>query len=94
MIALPGDIALRQAVEHQPRLRFSQLRPRVCPSNDELAALATLLNQSERITILAGAGCAGAHGELIALAGRLQAPIVHAMRGKEFIEYEIRLMWA
>jgi pyruvate dehydrogenase (quinone) len=88
VIALPGDVAMRQAVEQRPRLRFSQLRHRVSPSDDELAALATLLNQSERLTILAGAGCAGAHNELIALAGRLQAPIVHAMRGKEFIEYD------
>jgi pyruvate dehydrogenase (quinone) len=88
VIALPGDVAMRQAVEQRPRLRFSQLRPRVSPSDDELAALATLLNQSERLTILAGAGCADAHNELIALAGRLQAPIVHAMRGKEFIEYD------
>jgi pyruvate dehydrogenase (quinone) len=88
VIALPGDVAMRQAVEQQPRLGLSHLQSRVCPSDDELAALATLLNQSKRITILAGAGCAGAHSELIALAGRLQAPIVHAMRGKEFIEYD------
>lgn len=88
VVALPGDVAMRQAVKQRPQLRFSQLRPRVSPSDDELAALATLLNQSERVTILAGAGCAGAHNELIALAGRLQAPIVHAMRGKEFIEYD------
>ncbi len=32
------------------------------------------------------AGFAGAHADLMALAGRLKAPIVHAMRGKEFIE--------
>ena len=42
----------------------------------------------QKITILGGAGCAGAHAELIELAGQLQAPIVHAMRGKEFIEYD------
>jgi pyruvate dehydrogenase (quinone) len=88
VIALPGDVALREVVEQQPRLQFPQPRPRVCPSDDELAALATLLNRSQRITILAGAGCAGAHVELIALAGKLQAPIVHAMRGKEFVEYD------
>jgi pyruvate dehydrogenase (quinone) len=88
VIALPGDVALREAVGQQPRLQFPQPQPRVCPSDDELAALATLLNRSQRITILAGAGCAGAHGELIALAGNLQAPIVHAMRGKEFVEYD------
>src|SRR5208282_14712 len=43
---------------------------------------------SQKITILGGAGCAGAHDELIELAGKLKAPVVHAMRGKEFIEYD------
>ncbi|HVH86354.1 MAG TPA: thiamine pyrophosphate-dependent enzyme, partial [Terriglobales bacterium] len=50
--------------------------------------LAEVLNRSGKVTILGGAGCAGAHAELMELAGRLQAPIVHAMRGKEFIEYD------
>ena len=51
-------------------------------------ALAKILNRSKKITILGGAGCAGAHAELIEMAGKLKAPIVHAMRGKEFIEYD------
>jgi pyruvate dehydrogenase (quinone) len=88
VIALPGDIALRNAVESGPRLRFSEPKPAVRPSDDEITLLADVLNRSKRITILAGAGCAGAHAELIALAGMLNAPIVHAMRGKEFIEYD------
>ena len=88
VIALPGDVALRDAVEPGPRLRFAEPRPTVRPSDDELNILADLLIRSKKITILAGAGCAGAHAELIELAGKLQAPIVHAMRGKEFIEYE------
>ena len=50
--------------------------------------LAEILNNSQKTTILGGAGCAGAHAELIGLAGKLNAPIVHAMRGKEFIEYD------
>jgi pyruvate dehydrogenase (quinone) len=88
VIALPGDIALRHAVEEEPRLHFPPPKPTVCPSEDEIEALAKVLNDSEKITILAGAGCAGAHAELIALAGKLNAPIVHALRGKEFIEYD------
>jgi pyruvate dehydrogenase (quinone) len=88
VIALPGDIALKEAVESGPRLRFSEPKPTVRPSDDEIKLLAEVLNRSERITILAGAGCAGAHAELIALAGKLNAPIVHAMRGKEFVEYD------
>jgi len=88
VVALPGDVALRDAVDQEPRLRWRESTPSVCPSDADLTVLATLLNQATKITILGGAGCAGAHGELIALAGKLNAPIVHAMRGKEFIEYD------
>src|SRR6267143_2128854 len=88
VVVLPGDVALRDAVEQGPRLHFPPPKPIVCPSDDELTALAGVLNNSKRTTILGGAGCAGAHQELIALAGKLKAPIVHAMRGKEFIEYD------
>jgi pyruvate dehydrogenase (quinone) len=88
VIVLPGDVALREAVEQEPRLHFPEPRPSVCPSEEEIAVLAKILNASAKTTILGGAGCAGAHAELIALAGRLKAPIVHAMRGKEFIEYD------
>jgi pyruvate dehydrogenase (quinone) len=88
VIAIPGDVALKQAVADGPRLRFQEPTPAVCPSAEELNLLADLLNRSNKITILGGAGCAGAHDELIELAGKLQAPIVHALRGKEFIEYD------
>ena len=41
-----------------------------------------------KVTILAGRGCRTAHAELVTLAGALQAPIVHALGGKEFVEYD------
>jgi len=87
VVSIPGDIALRNAVEG-PRLHFPPPTPTVCPADEEIATLAKLLNKSKKITIFAGAGCAGAHAELIELAGKLNAPIVHAMRGKEYIEYD------
>ena len=87
VISIPGDVAMREAIQQAPRLRFPEPTPSVRPSDDEINILAGLLNRSKKITILGGAGCAGAHEELIDLASRLQAPIVHAMRGKEFIEY-------
>jgi pyruvate dehydrogenase (quinone) len=88
VIAIPGDVALRGAVAHGSRLHFPPPTPTVCPSDEEIATLATILNQSKNTTIRGGAGCAGAHAELMALAGKLNAPIVHAMRGEEFIEYD------
>ena len=40
------------------------------------------------MTLLCGSGCAGAHDELLALAERLKAPMVHTMRGKEHVEWD------
>src|ERR1700757_2603907 len=88
VIVLSGDVALRAAEEQEPRMRFAEPRPTVCPADDELSLLADVLNRSSKITILGGAGCAGAHDELMEVAGKLQSPIVHALRGKEFIEYD------
>ncbi|WHZ21772.1 MAG: Pyruvate dehydrogenase (quinone) [Nitrospira sp.] len=88
VLVLPGDIALQPAVVSAPRLRLATATPMVRPSDDEIGRLADLLNGARKVTILGGAGCAGAHDQLMDLAGKLQAPIVHTMRGKEFIEYD------
>jgi pyruvate dehydrogenase (quinone) len=88
VIVLPGDVALKDAVEDTPRIRFTEAKPTVRPSEEEIKILAEVLNRSNKVTILGGAGCAGAHAELIEVASKLNAPIVHAYRGKEFIEYD------
>jgi pyruvate dehydrogenase (quinone) len=47
-----------------------------------------MLNGKGRVTILCGSGCEGAHDQLIALGDRLKAPMVHALRGKEHVEWD------
>src|SRR6266481_6055988 len=88
VVTIPGDVSLLEAGEQEPRIRFREQQTTVCPSDEEITLLAKVLNDSEKVTILGGAGCAGAHAELIELAGKLNAPIVHALRGKEFIEHD------
>lgn len=88
VVVLPGDISTKPVVISEPQLRFPEPAPMIRPSDAEIEKLAALLNESKRITILGGAGCAGAHDELIEVAQKLNAPIVHALRGKEFIEYD------
>jgi pyruvate dehydrogenase (quinone) len=88
VVVLPGDIALLNAEDDERRVNFTFAQPHIVPPPNELDRLANELNSAGRITILAGAGCARAHDELISIAGKLQAPVVHAMRGKEFIEYD------
>lgn len=88
VVVLPGNVALREAVYQEPRLRFPPPKPVIRPSDEEIGQLSEILNRSKSVTILGGAGCADAHGELVATAGKLKAPIVHALRGKEFIEFD------
>ena len=88
VLGLPGDIALRDAGEVDPGRPLPDAVSSLRPPDTEVDALATLLNSAQKITILGGAGCAGAHDELVELAAKLNAPIVHAMRGKEFIEHD------
>jgi len=63
-------------------------RPLVTPERQDLERLAALLNGDGRVTILCGSGCAGAHNELLGLGERLKAPMVHALRGKEHVEWD------
>ncbi len=90
VVVLPGDVAL-QAAEKAPdrsRIQLAVRRPLVAPAPSDVQALAELLNESKRVTLLCGAGCAGAHNQLLALAAKLKSPIVHAMRGKEYVEWD------
>ncbi|HVE16912.1 MAG TPA: thiamine pyrophosphate-binding protein, partial [Chthoniobacterales bacterium] len=89
VVTISGDVALLEAPATEPRLaRTESAHPTICPSALEFQQLAAILNRSRKVTILGGAGCAGAHAELLAIADVLKAPIVHALRGKEFIEYD------
>jgi pyruvate dehydrogenase (quinone) len=88
VVVVPGEIFLHHA-GHDVRARVIRKTASVVrPADDALAAAAEVLNAAERVTILAGAGCQGAHDELLAVAGALMAPVVHALRGKEFVEYD------
>jgi pyruvate dehydrogenase (quinone) len=90
VVVIPGDVALRTAVSSESPKVSSLLPPApiVTPAHADLTRLASLLNDARRVTILCGSGCQGAHAELLKLAERLQAPVVHSMRGKEHVEWE------
>ncbi len=88
VIVIPGDVALRECSAPALSLGIANSASFLFPSNNELRSAADILNKARKVAILGGAGCEGAHSELIAMAERLKAPIVHALRGKEFIEYD------
>ena len=90
VIVISGDTSLQQAVD-APAPRVGGLLPGpslVRPADSELDRLAALLNAASRVTLLCGSGCAGAHGALLALGAKLKSPMVHALRGKEHVEWD------
>ncbi|GAA4501641.1 hypothetical protein GCM10023158_28400 [Gluconacetobacter tumulicola] len=90
VVVIPGDVALRPAPPgtHAARRGLLPPVPLVRPAEAELVALAELLNGAGRVTLFCGRGCAGAHGLLLQLAEALKSPIVHALGGKEWVEYD------
>src|SRR5712672_316277 len=71
VVVIPGDVALRPASAAPPP-KIEGLLPKapvVTPSRDDLDRLAALLNDNDRVTILCGSGCRGAHDELLSLGG-------------------------
>lgn len=88
VVVIPGDVALRECPASAVSLGILESASTVSPSAGELQKAAEILNRAKKVTILGGAGCDGAHNELIIVAEHLKAPIVHAMRGKEFIGYD------
>ena len=89
VVVIPGDMALREVSGALAAPGSIALRPPVVvPGEQDLAELAALLNASTRTTLFCGRGCAGAHDALMSLAEALKSPIVHALGGKEFVEYD------
>jgi pyruvate dehydrogenase (quinone) len=87
VLVVPADIA-NSAAHDEPPYAVHEPRPIIRPSDADLDKIAAVLNKGDAITIYAGAGCAGAHDEVVATAARLKAPMAHTSRGKDFLEYD------
>src|SRR6202161_800981 len=87
VVVLPGDVALMKIDAEVPEW-ILPAAPVLRPDAIDIDRLANFLNGASRVTLFCGAGCAGAHDEVVEVAPKLKAPIVHAFRGKEFIEYD------
>ena len=87
VVVIPGDVALLKT-DAKVATWLAPKPPVVRPSDADLDALAELLNNGKKVTMMCGAGCAGAHSAVVDLARTLNAPIVHSLRGKEHVEYD------
>jgi len=88
VVVIPGDVALAEAPAGASGAWPSLAQPRLLPGDADLDRLAALLDGSQRVTLLCGSGCAGAHDEVVSIARTLAAPVVHALRGKQHVEWD------
>jgi pyruvate dehydrogenase (quinone) len=87
VLIVPVDISDSDAVS-EPHFTVHHHRPVIRPSDADLQCVAQMLAAGNRVAIYAGSGCRGAHDEIVALAGKLKAPVAHTTRAKDAIEYD------
>lgn len=85
VVIVNGDMFTQSAADD---LAWAVHRPRpvIRPCDNEIDALAAILGESKAVTIYAGFGARAARRQVVDLAERLNAPVVHSSRAKEFIE--------
>ncbi|TSB21087.1 pyruvate dehydrogenase [Streptomyces sp. NBC_01525] len=88
VVSLPGDIASEAAPDRAIEHALVTARPSVRPGDAEIDRLAELVDAAGKITLFCGSGTAGAHAEVMEFAERVKAPVGHALRGKEWIQYD------
>ncbi|MFF6779151.1 pyruvate dehydrogenase [Streptomyces sp. NPDC012637] len=88
VVSLPGDIADRPAPDKPVETALVTSRPTVRPGDAEIDALVRMIDSAERVTLFCGSGTAGAHAEVMQFAERVKSPVGHALRGKEWIQYD------
>ena len=87
VVVIPGDVSLLE-VDSKLKPWPALHTPRTLPAEQDLQRLTDILEHSQKVTLLCGSGCAGAHDQVVALADALGAPVVHALRGKEHVEWD------
>ncbi|MEV4381025.1 pyruvate dehydrogenase [Streptosporangium sp. NPDC049644] len=88
VLVLPGDVASMSTARATGRHDFLTGTGTVVPPADQVAGLAEALNRAEKVMLFCGAGTRHAREEVMGLAGRTLAPVGHALRGKEWIQYD------
>ncbi|RAJ11059.1 pyruvate dehydrogenase (quinone) [Chitinophaga skermanii] len=86
VVGLPGDVAEMDAADVSSSTQIYAPQTKIVPAEQELQALADILNNHEKITIYGGAGCKNAATEVQQLAGLLHAPVAYSYRGKMHLQ--------
>ncbi|MGH7862911.1 MAG: hypothetical protein ACREOS_11820, partial [Candidatus Dormibacteraceae bacterium] len=60
----------------------------ITPPHAELMKAVRLIDEGKKVTLFCGVGCREARAEVLTLARRLQAPIVHTLKAKDIFDYD------
>ena len=88
VLAISGDVLHRSPETATGKTDVLTAKGIVTPAAEQVRALADRLNAADTVTLFCGAGVAGAHAEVMELAGKVCSPIGHSLRGKEWIQYD------
>lgn len=88
VLVIPENIFFEEIEFGSIRFYPRYTRPVIVPSKEELSSLAEMINNANHIVIYGGAGCIGAHDEVMQLALKIKAPVGWAYRGKEALDYD------
>lgn len=88
VLVLPGDVASLTTTNPTGEGSFAIERATLTPKPSQVQALADKLNAAPTVTLFCGSGVRGAHREVMQLAAKLQSPVGHALRGKEWIQFD------
>ena len=87
VLGLPGDITDLPEVKSEITTTIFTGRPVIRPADDDLLALAELVNTHQKVTIFCGLGAADAHDEIIELAHKIKSPIAYSYKAKMAIQH-------
>ncbi|MFG2438698.1 pyruvate dehydrogenase [Streptomyces sp. NPDC048508] len=88
VVSLPGDIAAEPAPDRTIETALVTSRPSVRPGDTEIDELVAMIDEAQKVTLFCGSGTAGAHAEVMEFAEKIKSPVGHALRGKEWIQYD------
>ncbi|MFZ3567410.1 pyruvate dehydrogenase [Streptomyces sp. BH097] len=88
VVTLPGDVADEPAPEKSIETAIVTSRPSIRPGDAEIEKLVELIDEADKVTLFCGSGTAGAHAEVMEFAEKIKSPVGHALRGKEWIQYD------
>jgi pyruvate dehydrogenase (quinone) len=87
-LTVPMDVLTARAEGNVASVATLKPRPEIFASEEDIAEIARRIDDAGRIVMMCCAGCLGAAEELRALSDRLNAPLIHSVKGKDIMPHD------